>query len=504
MRIHAILYYVRLISKLEAVLMLIPLAISLFYGEKAVVLAFTAAIIGIFIIILPFDFIAAKKSLPTEGQTISAQIKGLFIPSQKPAPLFFRESFAAVALCWISLCLFGALPYYLSGTVHSFGNALFESVSGFTTTGASILPTVESMPLGLLFWRSFTLWLGGAGILVFMLAIVPASGEGKGINIVKAESPGPFSAKIVPKLSDSARIIYSIYLALTCVLIILLVIGGMPVFDSVVNAMATTGTGGYTVYDTSIGAYNSTYTKVVIAVFMWLSGMNFNIYFLLLKDRRLTFKNEELRLYIGITLASTLLITLNLFGNIYSSWQESLGTGAFHVVSVITTTAFFTEDFSAWPQFSKAILFILMFTGCCAGSTGGGFKLSRMLIIFKQAKICVLRTVQPRSAAIVKLEGKAIDAHSTHEVNGYCVIYLAAIALSAVIIGFDCADFETAITAVVSSISNVGVGYGSISAGSNFSEFSALSKAVLMADMLLGRLEIYPVLILFSKKAWRQ
>ena len=420
--------------------------------------------------------------------------------------MYIKDGFVAVAICWIVISITGALPFYLSGTIPSFLDAFFESVSGFTTTGASIIADVEALPRGMLLWRSFTHWIGGMGVLIFLLAVFPAiSGGDNSISVMKAESPGPSPGKLVPKLRQSAKILYTIYISLTILQMLFLRLGGMPVFDCVVNALATAGTGGVTITNASIAAYGSVYVDMVISVFMILFSINFNLfYFMLVRNFSAILKNEELRVYLGVIASATVLIAVNLTGTVYHSVPQALLYAFFQVSSVASSTGFSTADFGQWPTFSRILLFLLMFMGACAGSTGCGIKVSRFIIFFKEAKRSLYRVVHPRSVELVKIDGKALDKTTVQAVNTYLVTFILLFGTSVLLVSIDGFSFETTVTSVAACINNLGPGYGMVGITGNYSAFSAFSKIVLSVNMLLGRLEIYPILLLFSPRTWKR
>ena len=414
--------------------------------------------------------------------------------------MYAREGFVAVALCWVVLSAFGALPFVLAGSIPSYVDALFEVVSGFTTTGSSILPEVESMPHCLLFWRSFTHWIGGMGVLVFLMAILPLAG-GSTMYLMKAESPGPSVGKLVPKVKSTALLLYKMYLGLSVLQLILLLIGGMPLFDSLTTMFGTAGTGGFGIKNDSIGGY-STYLQGVTTVFMILFGVNFNVYYLILKKRfREAGRSVEVRTYLAVILAAILLITFNIAGmfpNIFQAFHHA----AFQVGSIITTTGFATADFDLWPAFSRTILVLLMFIGACAGSTGGGIKVSRIVILFKSMLKELDVIVHPHNVRKLKLDGRVVDHAVVRSVNVFLASYLFVFAVSVLLISLDNFDLTTNFTAVAATINNIGPGLSMVGPTQNFGAFSDFSKLVLTFDMLVGRLELFPLLILFARGTW--
>lgn len=414
-----------------------------------------------------------------------------------------QEGFAATGLSWIFMSAFGALPFFLSGQIPSYVDAFFEMVSGFTTTGASILTDVEALSRCNLFWRSFSHWLGGMGVLVFLLAVVPGARKngGTGIYLMRAESPGPSVDKLTPHLRQTAMILYGIYILLTALCIVCLLLGGMPVFDSFCIAFGTAGTGGFAIKNSSMGGY-SYFLQTVVTVFMFLFGVNFSLYYmLLLRKFKAVFKNEELRLYFGIAAGSIVLIAINI-GRMYNTVYESVHHAAFQVVSIMTTTGYGTVDFEQWPAFSKAILLSLMFIGASAGSTGGGLKVSRVLLLMKSIRRTIRKALHPRRVQPVYMDGRAVSEEVCDNVNAYLAIYCVILVLSFAIISVDGFSIGTNFSAVASCFNNIGPGFELVGATQNFSIYSDLSKIILSLDMLLGRLEIFPLLLLFSPDTW--
>ena len=413
-----------------------------------------------------------------------------------------QEGFAATGLSWIFMSAFGALPFFLSGQIPSYVDAFFEMVSGFTTTGASILTDVEALSRCNLFWRSFSHWLGGMGVLVFLLAVVPGARKngGTGIYLMRAESPGPSVDKLTPHLRQTAMILYGIYILLTALCIVCLLLGGMPVFDSFCIAFGTAGTGGFAIKNSSMGGY-SYFLQTVVTVFMFLFGVNFSLYYmLLLRKFKAVFKNEELRLYFGIAAGSIVLITINI-SRMYNTVYESVHHAAFQVVSIMTTTGYGTVDFEQWPAFSKAILLSLMFIGASAGSTGGGLKVSRVLLLMKSIRRTIRKALHPRRVQPVYMDGRAVSEEVCDNVNAYLAIYCVILVLSFAI-SVDGFSIGTNFSAVASCFNNIGPGFELVGATQNFSIYSDLSKIILSLDMLLGRLEIFPLLLLLSPDTW--
>lgn len=414
-----------------------------------------------------------------------------------------QEGFAATGLSWIFMSAFGALPFFLSGQIPSYVDAFFEMVSGFTTTGASILTDVEALSRCNLFWRSFSHWLGGMGVLVFLLAVVPGARKngGTGIYLMRAESPGPSVDKLTPHLRQTAMILYGIYILLTALCIVSLLLGGMPVFDSFCIAFGTAGTGGFAIKNSSMGGY-SYFLQTVVTVFMFLFGVNFSLYYmLLLRKFKAVFKNEELRLYFGIAAGSIVLIAINI-SRMYNTVYESVHHAAFQVVSIMTTTGYGTVDFEQWPAFSKAILLSLMFIGASAGSTGGGLKVSRVLLLMKSIRRTIRKALHPRRVQPVYMDGRAVSEEVCDNVNAYLAIYCVILVLSFAIISVDGFSIGTNFSAVASCFNNIGPGFELVGATQNFSIYSDLSKIILSLDMLLGRLEIFPLLLLLSPDTW--
>ena len=414
-----------------------------------------------------------------------------------------QEGFAATGLSWIFMSAFGALPFFLSGPIPSYVDAFLEMVSGFTTTGASILTDVEALSRCNLFWRSFSHWLGGMGVLVFLLAVVPGARKngGTGIYLMRAESPGPSVDKLTPHLRQTAMILYGIYILLTALCIMCLLLGGMPVFDSFCIAFGTAGTGGFAIKSSSMGGY-SYFLQTVVTVFMFLFGVNFSLYYmLLLRKFKAVFKNEELRLYFGIAAGSIVLIAINI-SRMYNTVYESVHHAAFQVVSIMTTTGYGTVDFEQWPAFSKAILLSLMFIGASAGSTGGGLKVSRVLLLMKSIRRTIRKALHPRRVQPVYMDGRAVSEEVCDNVNAYLAIYCVILVLSFAIISVDGFSIGTNFSAVASCFNNIGPGFELVGATQNFSIYSDLSKIILSLDMLLGRLEIFPLLLLLSPDTW--
>ena len=428
----------------------------------------------------------------------------LFLFSRNGDRTFYaQEGFAATGLSWVVMSLFGALPFCIGGEIPHYIDALFEIISGFTTTGASILSDVEALSRCNIYWRSFSHWLGGMGMLVFLLAVVPEARKsaGSGMYLRRAESPGPSVGKLSPHLRQTAMILYGMYFLLTLLCVGFLLLGGMPVFDSFCIAFGTAGTGGFSIRNSGMADY-SAYLQSVVTIFMFLFGVNFSLYFLLLiRQFKSVFKNEELRLYAGIAAGSILLITVNITG-MYGSVREALHHAAFQVSSIMTTTGYASVDFEQWPAFSKAVLFALMFVGACAGSTAGGLKVSRVLLLLKSIRRTVRKALHPRRVQSVRMDGHVIDEETSNNVNAYLAVYCVILLLSFVVISVDGYSIGTNISAVAACFNNVGPGFELVGATGNYGHYSDFSKLVLSADMLLGRLEIFPLLVLFSPDTW--
>ncbi len=417
---------------------------------------------------------------------------------------YAKEGLVCVGISWIVMSLLGCLPFYFSGAIPHFIDALFEMVSGFTTTGATILADVESLPRGILYWRSFSHWLGGMGVLVFLLAISSANEGNSGftMHLLRAESPGPNVGKLVPQMKKTAGLLYGMYILLTLLNIVFLLIGKMPFFDAICTAFGTAGTGGFGVRNDSIMSY-SPYLQNVCTVFMLLFGVNFGCYYwLIMRQFRSLFKDEELRLYLGVVVGSVALIAWNLKG-FYGTMGETLRHAAFQVASIVTTTGFSTADFDLWPSFSKTILLLLMIIGACAGSTGGGFKCGRILLMFKSLRRSVQKVVHPQKVQVVRVNGHMVDEKILQNTNAYLAAYVIIVMASFLIISLDNFSLMTNFSAVLACFNNIGPGLEAVGPVCNFSMFSCLSKLILTVDMLAGRLEIFPILIFFSRTTWK-
>ncbi|MDO5292304.1 MAG: TrkH family potassium uptake protein [bacterium] len=420
----------------------------------------------------------------------------------KNKSFYAKEGFVSVALGWIVLSISGALPFLISGEIPNVFDALFETISGYTTTGATILSDVEAMSKTVLFWRSFTHWIGGMGILVFVLCILPLAG-GNNMHLMRAESPGPSVGKLVPRVKSTAMILYGIYTFLTVLECILLLIGGMGAFDAITTSFATAGTGGFGIRNSSMAEYNM-FIQNVVAVFMVLFGVNFTIYFLILvRKPKQVFKSEELKAYFGIILVATLVIGFNIRDSFSSIWV-ALQQAFFQVGTIITTTGFATTDFNLWPTLSKSIIVLLMFIGACAGSTGGGIKVSRIVIAFKNVKNEIASFIHPKSVQIIRLEGKKVGNDVVRSVNTYLVLYAVLFVVSVLCISLENYSFETSFTSVAATLNNIGPGLDGVGPMENFGKFNPFSKVVFMFDMLAGRLELIPMVILFSPCTWKK
>ncbi len=417
---------------------------------------------------------------------------------------YAKEGLVCVGISWIVMSLLGCLPFYISGEIPHYIDAFFEIVSGFTTTGASILGDVESLSRGVLYWRSFSHWLGGMGVLVFLLAVVPGSKRGGGftVHLLRAESPGPTVGKLVPKMRQTAVILYLLYILLTVADFIFLVVGDMPIFDAVCTAFGTAGTGGFGVKNDSMASY-SPYLQNVTTIFMFLFGVNFNVYYWIIsRNFKSILKNEEIRLYMFLAVASTVAIVLNIAGQ-FDTLSETIRHGAFQVVSVMTTTGFSTCDFNLWPSFSKTILLCLMFVGACAGSTGGGTKCSRIVLWLKSIKRSIKSLLQPQSVHTLRADGQPVSEKVATATAMYLVVYLCIFIGGFLLISLDGFSLETNLSAVAACFNNIGPGFDAVGPMSNYSAFSDFSKIILSLTMLTGRLELYPIIVLFYYKTWK-
>ncbi len=468
------------VSGIEAALMVIPMLVALGYGES--IKGFAVGI-GIAVAVCLIFAIATRRC---NGK------------------IFSKEGLTSVALCWVLISLVGAIPFTVDGAIPNYIDAVFETVSGFTTTGSSILTDVEALGKGMLFWRSFTHWIGGMGILVFMMAVVPMSKE-YSMHIMRAEVPGPEAGKLTPKIQRSSLILYLIYVFLTVVEVIILVACKMPLFDALLHSFGTAGTGGFGIKNASVGAYANPAAEVVIAVFMFLFGINFNLYFyLLMRKIRTALFNEELWWYIGIVAFSTLSIAYNL-RTVYPKAADCLRYSFFQVSSIISTTGYSTANFDLWPEYSKTLIAFLIFVGACAGSTAGGIKVSRLMILFKSSIAEFRHMLHPRSYNVIRVNGKNVSKETLHNVLVFFSLYIMIFAASCVVIGaVDGFDFVTTFTGVATCISNVGPGLSLVGPMGNFSIFSPVSKILLSICMLMGRLEIFPIVVLFYPITWKK
>ena len=479
MNYSMIFFIIGWVLNIEAALMAPSALVAVLYGERSV-WAF-ASTIGLCLLL------------------------GLPLVCRQPANKVFyaKEGCVTVALSWIVMSLMGALPFVFSGAIPSIVDAMFETVSGFTTTGASILKDVEALPQCMLFWRSFTHWIGGMGVLVFLLCLLPMSGGGYSMNLMKAESPGPSVSKLVPKVRSTAKLLYGLYVVLSLLELGLLLLGSMPLFDALCTTFGTAGTGGFGIKNSSIGGY-SAYIQSVVTVFMILFGINFNVYFLLyMRKPREAFRCEEAGWYLAIIAVSTLIITVfirNSFPDIVTAFRHA----AFQVGSIITTTGFSTTDFNLWPAVPKAILVLLMFIGACAGSTGGGIKVSRVVLLFRTMTRELEQIIHPHMVKKLKFEGRVVGQEILRSVNAFMVAYVLIFAGSMLLVCLDGFDLVTSFTAVTATLNNIGPGLEIVGPMGNFSSFSGLSKIVLIFDILAGRLEIFPLLVLFFRDTWKK
>ena len=463
----------------EAILLLLPALVSLIYGEFSGVYFLIPS--GILIVI--YLLVGMKKP---EKRTI-----------------YGKEGMVIVASAWILWSLFGALPFTISGSIPSYLDAFFETVSGFTTTGSSILTDVEALPQGMLFWRSFTHWIGGMGVLVFVMVLTTLDKKNS-MYLMRAEVPGPEKDKLVPRTMSTARILYGMYLGLTLIEVILLLLGGMNMFDSLIHAFGTAGTGGFSNYAASVGHFDSAYIDGVISIFMILFGVNFNLYFfLLIRDFKPVWKNEELRAYLGIILAAVAVITLNISGQ-YPNPLKAFRYALFQVASIITTTGYATADYNAWPMLSQCILLMLMVIGACASSTGGGIKVSRFLMVLKCIKREIKQMVHPKSISIIRVNDKKMGADVLRSLYVYLMAYAGIVVGSVLIVSIDNLDFGTTFSSVLATLNNIGPGIADVGPVGSFAEFSPLSKIVFCFDMLAGRLEVFPMLLLFAPSTWKK
>ncbi len=469
-----LLSYVLLV---EAALLLLPLTTAILYRESVLPFLYTVLI-------------------------LSAVGAPAFFLKPRNTRIFAKEGFVIVALSWILLSLFGALPFIFSGAIESYIDAFFETVSGFTTTGATILGDLEALPRSILMWRAFTHWIGGMGVLVFIMALIPSE-SGRNIHLLRAEVPGPTKGKLVPRLRHTARILYSIYLALTILELISLLIAGMPFYDAFITALSTAGTGGFGVLNDSIAGYHSPAIEWIVAIFMLLFGMNFNIIFLIaIRKFHDVLKNSELRVYLLLILLSVTAITVNTV-SMYETLGDAIRTAFFTVNATMSTTGFVIFDYTAWPAFSKAVIILLMIVGASAGSTAGGMKLSRVMILFKNMVREIRHMLRPNSVNRVKLDGEILEEETVRSASNYLIFYCVTFIISFILVSFDNFSIETTMTAVLTCISNIGPVMGTVTPFGNLSDFSVFSKIILSLDMLFGRLEFLPMLILISPSTYK-
>ena len=473
-----IFYILGKMMGVEGIVLLIPAFVSLLYQEKS---GFSFLIVSAVLILI--YFVLGRKE-------------------PKSKRIYSKEGFAIVGLAWLLWSAFGALPFVLSGSIPHYIDAFFETVSGFTTTGSTILTEIEILPKGIAFWRSFTHWIGGMGVLVFLLSVLPMVG-GSHMNLMKAESPGPIVSRLVPKVQMTAKLLYQIYLGMTILEAVILILGKMPIFDAITITVGTAGTGGFAIRNDSLASYTA-FQKNVVTVFMILFGVNFNFYFfLLMRKMGQAFKMQEVRAYFLIIASAIGIITVNtvaLCGNALQAFQDA----AFQVGSIITTTGYATVDFDKWPQLSRTVMVLLMFIGACAGSTGGGIKVSRVLILLKSVKKELKQYLHPSAVEKIKMDGKIVEHEVVRSTNVFMVAYVLIFTVSVLLISLDEYDLVTNFTAVTATFNNIGPGLALVGPTGNFGFFSNFSKVVLIFDMLAGRLEIFPVLLLFSRETWKR
>ncbi len=479
MNFRMILYILGSVLKIEAVCMVLPLIFAVCYSESNAIYTLLLCILLCF---------------------AAGFIMCFFKPSNKT--MYAKEGFVSVALSWIIMSMFGALPFIISGYIPNFYDAFFETVSGFTTTGASILTDVEALPKSLMVWRSFTHWIGGMGVLVFLMAILPLAGGGN-LHLLRAESPGPSVGKLVPKVKSSAMLLYAIYIDLTLIQFVFMLAGGLNIYEALTLTFGTAGTGGFSILNSGIASY-SPYIQYVIIVFMILFGIDFSLYYaLLFREAKSILKSDELKGYLGIIALAIVLIFINsrwMFGTV----EEAFRHIAFTVGSIITTTGYSTTDYALWPEFSKIIIILLTFIGACAGSTGGGIKVSRIMILLKSIVKEVRTSVHPRTILKIKVNGKIVSHETVRGVNVYMSAYVVIFFVSLLFVSLDKFDFLTNFTAIATTLNNVGPGFGAVGPTGNFSSYSVLSKLVMSICMLVGRLEIFPMLLLFSPYTWKK
>lgn len=483
MNVSVVVFFLGYICNFAAVFLMLPCVVAAIYQEKT---GYSFLIAAVFSLIL-----------------------GIILTRFKPKNrnIYAKEGFVIVALSWITLSIIGALPFTISGEIPNYIDALFETVSGFTTTGASILTNVEALSKSMLFWRSFTHWIGGMGVLVFIMSILPLAakngGNGGILYLMKAESPGPVVGKLVPHVKNTATILYGMYFVLSLVEFILLVCGGLPTFDSLTITFGTAGTGGFAILNSSIGEYSS-YVQIIITIFMILFGVNFSVYYLIWTKRyKEALSSTELRVYLGIIIFAIVSISINI-SHLFPSLFDTIKHAAFQVASIITTTGFASCDFNKWPEYSRVLLVMLMFIGACAGSTGGGMKVSRFIILVKTVRKEIKTMLHPKSVKRIKLDGHVVEHETVRSVNIYFMSYILIFAFSILILSLENFDLVSTFTAVAATINNIGPGLEMVGPAANYSDFSCLSEIVMIFDMLLGRLEIFPLLILFAPQTWKR
>lgn len=477
MNYRMLIYLLCVILLIEAALLLIPLAVALIYGETVVPFLITIGILAV--IALP----------------------GI-LQKPKNTKIYAKEGFVTVAASWLLMSAFGALPFVFSGAIPNYIDAFFETCSGFSTTGASILRVIEGLPKGILFWRSFTHWIGGMGVLVFMLAILPQGGHA--IYLLRAEVPGPTKGKLVPKLRHTAIILYAIYIALTLTEVIALLIAGLPIYDSLVTSFGTAGTGGFSVMNASIAGYNNPAAEWIIAVFMLIFGINFNLFFLVIVGKwREALKSEEAKVYLSLAFIATAIVCIQTY-NMSSNLEQCIRTSFFQTASIISTSGFSTTDFNVWPALTKALLIFLMFVGSCAGSTAGGVKVSRIIIVFKNTIREIRHMLHPRSVNTVRMDGATVPEETVKSSVNYIALYIAVLIVSVLIVSVDGFSFETNFSGVMACLNNIGPGFDTVGPAGNYADYSIFSKIILSLDMLFGRLEIMPMIILLSPATWRK
>lgn len=466
---------------LEGALMILPLIVAIIYGETETYMSF----------IIPIVILLAVGAL-------------FGIKKPKNRMLLAKEGFVICGLAWILMSLAGCVPFVISGMIPNYLDAFFETVSGFTTTGSTIMSSIEGNPYGLLFWRSFTHWIGGMGVLTFLMAVVP-QGDGQSMHLMRAEVPGPKAGKIVSKMTDTVRILYFLYFILTALEIVFLMFSGIGFYHSVVTAFANAGTGGFSVKDASIAGYHNPYVEYVVATFMLLFGVNFNLYFfMVLRKFKAVLKDEELRVYLGIIIASVALLVINIITTTNTVFEKAFRDSFFTVTSIMSSTGFITADFEQWSVFAKFILLGLMFIGAMAGSTGGGIKVSRVMLYFKELIRDIKQMISPRQVMTVRINKKSVDNSILKGVNTYLVIYVFIIFASVFLVSIEGQSLVTTFTSVVTCFNNIGPGFEAVGATQNFAHLSPLSKIVLSFDMLAGRLEIFPMMILMIPSTWKK